>query len=102
MTRPGARKNYVPGTVILEKLRHALHAAVFRLPLFQRFQLPGGLEAGQRADITVIDPEKRGVIDPNEVYSLGRATPFAGWETTGDIAMTMAGGKIVWTSSAKS
>ena len=81
----------------LEKL-----VALMSLNPRKRFQLPGGLEAGQRADITVIDPEKRGVIDPNEFYSLGRATPFAGWETTGDIAMTMAGGQIVWTSSAKS
>ena len=64
----------------------------------RRFHIPGGIEPGQRADITVIDPEKRGVIDPNQFYSMGTATPFDGWETTGDAVMTMAGGKIVWQS----
>ena len=67
-----------------------------------RFQIPGGIEPGMRADITAIDPEKKGVIDPDEFYSLGRATPFEGWETTGDTMLTMAGGKIIWTNSARS
>ena len=62
----------------------------------KRFQIPGGIEPGQRADIAVIDPNKTGVIDPDDFYSMGRATPFEGWETTGDIKMTMAGGDIVW------
>ena len=67
-----------------------------------RFGIPGGLEAGKRADITVIDPEKTGVIDPDEFYSLGRATPFAGWRTQGDTIMTMAGGNIVWMNDGRS
>ena len=67
-----------------------------------RFGIPGGLEAGKRADITVIDPEKTGVIDPDEFYSLGRATPFDGWRTQGDTIMTMAGGNIVWMNDGRS
>ena len=62
----------------------------------KRFSIPGGLEVGQRADITVIDPEKQGVIDPADFFSMGRATPFEGWETTGDIVLTMTGGSVVW------
>ena len=62
----------------------------------KRFGISGGIQPGQRADITVIDPEKRGVIDPRAFFSMGTATPFAGWETTGDVVMTIAGGKIVW------
>ena len=61
-----------------------------------RFQIPGGIEPGQRADITAIDPEKTGVIDPEDFYSMGQSTPFEGWQTTGDVVMTMAGGSIVW------
>ena len=68
----------------------------------KRFRIPGGLLAGQRADITVIDPEKPGVIDPDTFESMGRATPFAGWETIGDVIMTMAGGSIVWMNGGKS
>ena len=62
----------------------------------KRFQIAGGVEPGQRADITVIDPNKTGVIDPNDFYSMGRATPFDGWETTGDAVMTLAAGDVVW------
>lgn len=62
----------------------------------KRFHIEGGIEPGQRADIAVIDPNKTGVIDPDEFYSMGRATPFEGWETTGDVVMTMAGGNVVW------
>ena len=67
----------------------------------KRFGIPGGIEPGGRADITAVDPEKTGVIDPESFFSLGRATPFAGWETTGDIVMTMAGGRIVWMSQER-
>ena len=62
----------------------------------KRFHIEGGIEPGQRADIAVIDPNKTGVIDPDEFYSMGRATPFEGWETTGDVVMTVAGGNVVW------
>lgn len=62
----------------------------------KRFQIEGGIEPGQRADIAVIDPNKKTTIDPDEFYSMGRATPFEGWETTGDVVMTMAGGNVVW------
>ncbi len=62
----------------------------------KRFQIEGGLEPGKRADITVIDPGAAGVIDPREFYSMGHATPFEGWETTGDVVMTMTGGSVVW------
>ena len=67
----------------------------------KRFQIAGGVEPGQRADITVIDPEKTGIIDPDAFYSMGRATPFEGWETTGDIKMTIKEGTVVWTSGKK-
>jgi dihydroorotase len=67
----------------------------------KRFGIQGGIEPGQRADIAVIDPNKTGVIDPDEFYSMGRATPFEGWETTGDIRLTMQEGRVVWTSGKK-
>ena len=67
----------------------------------KRFGIEGGINPGQRADIAVIDPEKNGIIDPDDFYSMGRATPFEGWETTGDIIFTMAGGAIAWQQSAK-
>ena len=81
------------GVLTLEKL-----VELMSLNPRKRFRIPGGISPGQPADITVIDPEKTGRIEPGEFFSLGRATPFAGWETTGDVIMTMAGGKIVWSA----
>ena len=75
----------------LEKLVHLMSIAPRK-----RFGIEGGLEKGMRADIAVIDPSVQGRINPDEFLSMGRATPFEAWETTGDIIMTMAGGKIVW------
>ncbi len=67
----------------------------------KRFGIQGGIEPGQRADITVIDPNKHGIIDPRHFFSMGTATPFDGWETTGDVVMTMAGGRIVYEEKTK-
>ena len=67
----------------------------------KRFGIQGGIEPGQRADITVIDPNKHGIIDPRRFFSMGTATPFDGWETTGDVVMTMAGGRIVYEERTK-
>ena len=67
----------------------------------RRFGIPGGIDPGQRADITVIDPNRRGAIDPGKFFSMGTATPFDGWETTGDVGMTVAGGKVVYDHSSE-
>ena len=82
-------------TLSLEKL-----IALMSLNPRKRFGISGGVEPGQRADITAIDPNKRGVIDPGQFYSMGTATPFEGWETTGDVVMTMAAGKVVYQAPA--
>ncbi|MBQ4552051.1 MAG: dihydroorotase [Clostridia bacterium] len=62
----------------------------------ERFGIEGGLQIGQSADIAVIDPETEGTVDPNTFLSKGRATPFAGMKTRGDIVMTMCRGEIVY------
>jgi len=60
------------------------------------FNLPGGtLRSGAEADITVFDPMIRWVVDPSEMLSKGRNTPFAGMTLTGRAACTIVGGKIV-------
>lgn len=64
-------------------------AAAFGLPY-------GRLEVGSKADLTVIDLQKRESIDPESFLSKGRNTPFAGWECKGWPVLTMVEGKIVW------
>ncbi len=62
----------------------------------ERFGIEGGLQIDQSADIAVIDPETEGTVDPDAFLSKGRATPFAGMKTRGDIVMTMCRGEIVY------
>ncbi len=62
----------------------------------ERFGIEGGLQIGQSADIAVIDPETEGTVDPDAFLSKGRATPFAGMKTRGEIVMTMCRGEIVY------
>ncbi len=55
----------------------------------------GSLEVGKDADITIIDPEKKVVIDPNKFKSKAKNTPFIGWEVKGWPVYTIVGGEIV-------
>ena len=61
-----------------------------------RFGLRSGIREGADADLTVFDPGARWTVDPDDFATLGRATPFAGWELNGKFLMTVCGGKIVW------
>ncbi|CAB4243319.1 Dihydroorotase [Methylacidimicrobium sp. AP8] len=59
--------------------------------------LPGGtLAIGAPADIVVIDPHLRWMVDPQAFQSRGRNTPFSGRELQGRAVLTMVEGKIVW------
>lgn len=56
----------------------------------------GIIQPGAVADITVIDPAREEVVNPNEFASKGRNTPFAGRKIKGLPVLTMVGGKIVF------
>ncbi|QIA27831.1 dihydroorotase [Thermaerobacter sp. PB12/4term] len=59
--------------------------------------LPGGtLQPGVPADVTLIDPQRRWVVDPEQFASLGRNTPFAGWALRGRAVCTLVGGRVVF------
>lgn len=60
------------------------------------FRLGGGLEVGQRADIAVFDTTTPFKVDSNQFLSMGKATPFEGWELVGRCKLTLFGGKTVW------
>ncbi len=55
----------------------------------------GTLRPGSPADLTVLDLEAAGTIDPKKFYSLARQTPFAGWPYRGRPVMTIVGGRII-------
>ncbi len=61
------------------------------------FHLPGGtLRRGADADVTVFDPQMRWVVEPAEMLSKGRNTPYAGITLTGRATCTIVGGRIVY------
>lgn len=42
-----------------------------------------GLAIGKAADLTLIDPNARWIVEPERFLSKGRNTPFSGWKLTG-------------------
>ena len=56
----------------------------------------GTLLPGKIADITIIDPEEKYVINSDEFVSLGKNTPFNGREVQGKVRYTIAAGKVVY------
>ena len=73
------------GIITLEKLVELLSTNPRK-----RFGIPMG------DDFTVWDLSKTFTVDPDKFYSLGKATPFTGWELTGECVLTACDGKIVY------
>jgi dihydroorotase len=55
----------------------------------------GSLRPGLRADMTLIDLDKKWVVDANNFYSKGRNCPFHEWELHGKAVLTIVAGRIV-------
>lgn len=68
-------------------------ARVLDLPL-------GRLEPGRSADICIFDPEAIWELDPENMASRGKNTPFAGWEFRGRVTHTLFEGRLTWSSDS--
>ena len=62
----------------------------------KRFRLDGGLNIGDRAEITVFDLHAKGTVDPAEFLSMGKATPFEGWEIHAACKLTICGDSVAY------
>lgn len=60
------------------------------------FRIEGGLNIGDRADIVLLDTKKQWRVDSTKFYSMGKITMFDRRDMTGDIAMTIHRGKVVY------
>ena len=80
-----------PGILSLEKLLDLMWGAPKR-----RFGVGTPIAAGEPADLAVFDLDKTWTVEPEKFLSLGRSTPFAGWEVQGACKMTLIGGEIAW------
>ena len=56
----------------------------------------GNIAPGKVADIVIFDPNESYTIDKNEFKSMGKNTPFHGYQVTGRVRMTLTGGKVVY------
>jgi dihydroorotase len=54
----------------------------------------GTLRVGADADVTIIDPARRWIVDCAEFKSKSKNSPFGGWELTGRAETTIVGGRV--------
>ena len=80
------------GTITLEKLIELMSINPRKI-----FGLPGGVIAeGEVADLALLDLDARWTVDPSEFVSMGKATPFEGWQLQGKNVLTICGGNVVY------
>ncbi|MFR9523644.1 MAG: dihydroorotase [Rikenellaceae bacterium] len=80
------------GVITLEKLVELLSLNARRI-----FGLDEAkIEVGSAANLALFDLSEEYEIDPEELLSMGKATPFEGWKVYGKTLLTIAGGKIAY------
>ena len=60
----------------------------------------GSLSRGDPADITVFDPSREWIVDPERFQSKSRNTPFGGAKLKGKAVFTIMGGRITYSDPA--
>ncbi len=60
----------------------------------------GTLKPGAPADVTVFDPQKEWVVNPDDFVSKGKNTPLAGSVLKGRVMATVYGGDVVYKDDA--
>ena len=55
----------------------------------------GTLEVGRAADLALVDAEREWTVDPSEMSSKSKNTPFEGWTMRGRAVFTMVDGRTV-------
>lgn len=60
------------------------------------FGIESGIQIGKPADITIVDPKAKWVVNPEEFISMGKATPFAGKTLTGKVIATIYNGDFAY------
>ncbi len=78
-----------------------LHRMVYLLTcgpanLFSLGQGIGTLEIGTSADLVMLDPDARWVVDRNQTHSKSKNTPYHGRSVPGQVLLTLFGGKAVF------
>ncbi|MBQ8077787.1 MAG: amidohydrolase family protein, partial [Eubacterium sp.] len=81
-----------PGVITLEKLINMMSVRPREI-----FKLGGGeIKEGEVAYLALLDLDTEYTVNPDEFLSLGRATPFDGWQVCGKNILTVMEGEIVY------
>jgi dihydroorotase len=56
----------------------------------------GSLKVGARADLVLLDPERRWTITKEALRSKSHNTPLFSQEVVGKVQMTVVAGEVVW------
>lgn len=84
-----------PGILSLEKL-----VELMSVRPAARFGLGAFLEEGQPADLAAFDLSREWVVNPEEFFSKGHATPFVGYTLSGRCVLTLVNGEEAWNGMA--
>jgi len=80
------------GLVPMRRLVEAMSERPCRL-----FGLQGGqIRPGARADLVLVDLDRRWTIEPSAFYTKGRNTPFAGQPVIGKVVETIRAGRVIF------
>lgn len=80
------------GVISLEKLVEMMSVKPREI-----FGIDGGrIAEGEPANLCLIDTERKWIVKPDEFVTMGRATPFEGWELQGENLLTIHRGEIVY------
>jgi dihydroorotase len=86
-----------PGHVTWMKLIELMSV---RPAQIMRLDNRGALRDGAIADVTIIDPDLKWTVDPEQFASKSRNCPFTGWELTGRATNAIVGGEVKWELNA--
>ncbi len=88
------------GVGLLRALDVVTHgpAGVLGLALGSRQGRTGRLQVGGLADICVFDPQHNWVVEPDQLLSQGKHTPFSGYQLPGRVRCTLVGGRVVYSA----
>jgi len=109
---PNIWKNYagIPGTQLAVSimLHYGYHQGRLTLSEIQKlmsentakryglYPQKGIIKVGSDADFTIIDLDKKWVVEPSRLESKGKYSPLTGKELTGQIYMTIVRGEVVY------
>lgn len=58
----------------------------------------GVIEEGKTADLVIVDPDKKWILEESGIISKSKNTPFLGEELLGKVILTLRDGKVIYNS----